>query len=44
MGTPYQIDNPTVTFFPNGSLLLLGRGGDPKAVLTLLRDCLDKPS
>ena len=29
MGTPYQIDNPTVTFFPNGSLLLLGRGGDP---------------
>jgi hypothetical protein len=22
----------------------LGRGGDPKAVLTLLRDCLDKPS
>lgn len=29
MGTPYQIDNPTVTFFPNGSLLMLGRGGDP---------------
>jgi hypothetical protein len=24
MGTPYQIDNPTVTFFKNGSLLLLG--------------------
>ena len=31
MGTPYQIDNPTVTFFKNGSLLLLGRGGDPQA-------------
>eukprot|EP00937_MAST-01D_sp_MAST-1D-sp2_P007222 g7222.t1 len=29
MGTPYQIDNPSVTFFPNGSLLMLGRGGDP---------------
>jgi hypothetical protein len=29
MGTPYQIDNPSVTFFKNGSLLLLGRGGDP---------------
>eukprot|EP00040_Diaphanoeca_grandis_P039909 m.260567 g.260567 ORF g.260567 m.260567 type:complete len:488 (-) comp40130_c0_seq1:87-1550(-) len=28
MGTPYQIDNPTVTFFPNGSLLMLGRGGN----------------
>ena len=28
MGTPYQIDNPTVSFFPNGSLLMLGRGGN----------------
>ena len=26
----WQIDNPTVTFFANGSLLMLGRGGDPK--------------
>eukprot|EP00051_Salpingoeca_urceolata_P007620 m.99073 g.99073 ORF g.99073 m.99073 type:complete len:507 (+) comp15314_c0_seq1:60-1580(+) len=24
------VDNPTVTFFPNGSLLMLGRGGDPR--------------
>ena len=24
-----QIDNPTATFFPNGSLLMLGRGGIP---------------
>lgn len=31
MGTPYQVDNPTVTFFKNGSLLMLGRGGDPAA-------------
>lgn len=29
MGTPYQIDNPTGTFFPNGSLLMLCRGGIP---------------
>jgi hypothetical protein len=29
MGTTFGIDNPTVTFFPNGSLLMLGRGGDP---------------
>ena len=29
MGTAFAIDNPTVTFFPNGSLLMLGRGGDP---------------
>ena len=28
MGSPYQVDNPTVTFFQNGSLLMLGRGGD----------------
>ena len=28
MGTPYQVDNPTVTFFKNGSLLMLGRGGN----------------
>jgi hypothetical protein len=27
MGTPFQVDNPTATFFPNGSLLMLGRGG-----------------
>ena len=26
----YQIDNPTVTFFPNGSLLMLSRGGNPR--------------
>lgn len=31
MGVPYQVDNPTVTFFKNGSLLMLGRGGDTAA-------------
>ena len=30
MGSPYQIDNPTVLFFQNGSLLMLGRGGNLK--------------
>lgn len=34
MGSPYQVDNPTVTFFPNGSLLMLGRGGNPAAMAT----------
>ena len=29
MGVPYGVDNPTAFFFPNGSLLMLGRGGDP---------------
>lgn len=30
MGKPYQVDNPSVTFFKNGSLIMAGRGGNPR--------------
>lgn len=29
MGKPYQVDNPSVHFFSNGSLIMAGRGGNP---------------
>ena len=38
MGHPFQIDNPTVTFFANGSLLMLGRGGDTRSEYVKCRE------